>query len=107
MLQLFQNLIANGIKYNRGTEPTIHIGCKHRKGEVEISIADNGPGIPANMREKVFQIFQRLHTNRDVAGTGMGLAICRKIVESMNGKIWIEDNVKGGTVFVFTLSTNL
>lgn len=107
MLQLFQNLIANGIKYNRGAEPTIHIGCKHRKGEVEISIADNGPGIPANMREKVFQIFQRLHTNRDVAGTGMGLAICRKIVESMNGKIWIEDNVKGGTVFVFTLSTNL
>ncbi|HLP50517.1 MAG TPA: ATP-binding protein [Chitinophagales bacterium] len=107
MLQLFQNLIANGIKYNRGPEPTIHIGCKHRPGEVEISIADNGPGIPANQREKVFQIFQRLHANRDIAGTGMGLAICRKIVESMNGKIWIEDNVKGGTVFVFTLSTNL
>ncbi len=107
MLQLFQNLIANGIKYNRGANPTIHIGCKHRKGEVEISIADNGPGIPANQREKVFQIFQRLHSNRDIAGTGMGLAICRKIVESMNGRIWIEDNVKGGTVFVFTLSTNL
>ncbi len=107
MLQLFQNLIANGIKYNRGEFPTIHISCVERKGEVEISIADNGPGIPANQRDKVFQIFQRLHTNRDIAGTGMGLAICRKIVESMNGKIWIEDNVKGGTVFVFTLSTNL
>lgn len=107
MLQLFQNLIANGIKYNRGEHPTIHISCKQRKDEVEISIADNGPGIPANQRDKVFQIFQRLHTNRDIAGTGMGLAICRKIVESMNGKIWIEDNVKGGTVFVFTLSTNL
>jgi light-regulated signal transduction histidine kinase (bacteriophytochrome) len=107
MLQLFQNLIANGIKYNRGANPTIHISCKQLKGEVEISIADNGPGIPVNQREKVFQIFQRLHTNRDIAGTGMGLAICRKIVESMNGKIHIEDNVKGGTVFVFTLSTGL
>jgi len=107
MLQLFQNLIANGIKYNRGANPTIHIGCKQHKGEVEISIADNGPGIPASHREKVFQIFQRLQTNKDIAGTGMGLAICRKIVESMNGKIWIEDNVTGGTVFVFTLSTNL
>ncbi len=107
MLQLFQNLMANGIKYNRGERPTIHISCKQRKDEVEISIADNGPGIPANQRDKVFQIFQRLHSNRDIAGTGMGLAICRKIVESMNGKIWIEDNVKGGTVFVFTLSTNL
>ena len=107
MLQLFQNLMANGIKYNRGEHPTIHISCKQRKEEVEISIADNGPGIPANQRDKVFQIFQRLHSNRDIAGTGMGLAICRKIVESMNGKIWIEDNLKGGTVFVFTLSTNL
>ncbi|MBL7777563.1 MAG: tetratricopeptide repeat protein [Chitinophagales bacterium] len=103
MLQLFQNLMANGIKYNRKPNPIIHVIVKDAGTHVQIGIADNGPGIPPNQREKVFEIFQRLESNRDISGTGMGLAICRKIVESMDGKIWIEDNLPEGTVFMFTL----
>ena len=103
MLQLFQNIIGNGIKYNESLQPTIRI--KHRvfTDRVEISIADNGIGIPEHLREKAFQIFQRLHTNREYKGTGIGLAICKKIVESLEGKIHIENNPSGGSIFRIVL----
>ena len=104
MLQLFQNIIGNGIKYNENAAPVITVKCVRKKDELEISIADNGIGIPQHYREKVFEIFQRLHTAKQYKGSGIGLAICRKIVDSMNGRIWVEDNPTGGTVFKFTFS---
>jgi signal transduction histidine kinase len=103
MTQLFQNLIVNGIKYNRKPNPFVKVSVKDTDKFLVVSIADNGPGIPPEQREKVFEIFQRLSSNRDISGTGMGLAICKKIVESMGGRIWIEGNEPEGTVFLFTL----
>lgn len=103
MLQLFQNIIGNGIKYNESMQPTIRIKHRILTDKIEISIADNGIGIPEHLREKAFQIFQRLHTNREYKGTGIGLAICKKIVESLEGKISIENNPSGGSIFRITL----
>lgn len=99
MLQLFQNIIGNGIKYNESTEPTIVISHSIKGNELHITIADNGIGIPKELREKAFQIFQRVPTVKKYSGSGIGLAICKKIVDNMNGKIWIEDNPEGGSVF--------
>jgi signal transduction histidine kinase len=99
VLQLFQNIIGNGIKYNESQQPTIKIKHRIYKNEVEVTVADNGIGIPVHLREKAFQIFQRLPTTKQYSGTGIGLAICKKIVESLEGKIYIEDNPTGGTIF--------
>ncbi len=99
MLQLFQNIIGNGIKYNESAEPAIQIKHHVEGSEFSISIADNGIGIPVESREKAFQIFQRVPTAKKYSGSGIGLAICKKIVDSMGGKIWVEDNPGGGTVF--------
>jgi len=99
MLQLFQNIAGNGLKYNENVQPVIEIQYRKKDNEVEITIADNGIGIPEAYREKAFQIFQRVPTAKKYAGTGLGLALCKKIVESMNGKISIEDNPSGGTIF--------
>lgn len=107
MLQLFQNIIGNGIKYNESMQPTIRIKHRVLSDRLEISIADNGIGIPEHLREKAFQIFQRLHTNREYKGTGIGLAICKKIVESLEGKIHVESNPSGGTIFRIVLPTNV
>ncbi|MFN8286965.1 MAG: ATP-binding protein [Chitinophagales bacterium] len=102
MLQLFQNIIGNGIKYNQNAQPTVKVKCAYRASELEISISDNGIGIPEQFRERVFEIFKRLHTSQEYSGSGIGLAICRKIVETMNGKISIDENTQGGTVFRIT-----
>ncbi len=107
MIQLFQNLIANGIKYNNSEVPVIKIHCIHKKDMLEIMVADNGIGIPKHLREDAFQIFKRLHKQSDATGSGIGLAICKKIVESMGGKISIEDGQEGGTVFRLAFSKAL
>jgi signal transduction histidine kinase len=99
MLQLFQNLIANGIKYNKNATPEIRIKFTDRGDQIEIQVSDNGIGIPGHLREEVFQIFRRLQQQANVAGSGIGLSICKKIVESMDGKIRIEDRPGGGTIF--------
>jgi signal transduction histidine kinase len=99
MSQLFQNIIGNGIKYNESGGPAIHIEHQLRNNILEITISDNGIGIPKDLREKAFQIFQRLPTTKKYSGTGIGLAICKKIVESFNGKIFIDDNPTGGSIF--------
>ncbi len=99
MLQLFQNLIANGIKYNKSTTPEIRIRCTEREDHLEIQVSDNGIGIPGHLREEVFQIFKRLQQVANTPGSGIGLSICKKIVESMGGKIRIEDRPEGGTIF--------
>ena len=107
MLQLFQNIIANGIKYNENLQPAINIDCVESKEEIKISISDNGIGIPEQYREKVFQLFQRIKTAKEYSGTGLGLAICKKIVDGMNGSIQVEDNPTGGTIFKISLPLSI
>ena len=101
--QLFQNLISNSIKY-RSREPLhIEIGCIERPREWEFFITDNGIGIDPKYNEKIFIIFQRLHNRAEYAGTGIGLSICRKIVERHRGKMWVESSLGKGSTFRFTI----
>ena len=103
LTQIFQNLIGNAIKYRGEDLPTVHVSASTKNGQWEFSVADNGIGISQDYAGKVFQIFQRLHTKQEYPGTGIGLAICKKIIESNEGKIWFEPNSNGGSIFRFTL----
>jgi signal transduction histidine kinase len=103
MIQLFQNLVGNAVKYNLSGVPRVKITCTDEGTQYLFAIADNGIGIAAEFREKVFDIFQRLHSRHEFSGTGIGLTICRKIVDQMNGRIWVEDNNGAGTIFKFIL----
>nr|WP_245965025.1 sensor histidine kinase [Trinickia dinghuensis] len=101
---LFQNLIGNAIKFRNKDRPVhVHVGAKPAGDEWQISIADNGIGIAAQYFERIFVIFQRLHTRREYPGTGLGLALCKRIVEHHGGKIWLESKPGEGTTFFFTL----
>jgi light-regulated signal transduction histidine kinase (bacteriophytochrome) len=103
--QLFQNLISNALKF-RGTEPPrIEIGATPTDdGKFwKFSVADNGIGIETQYFERIFVIFQRLHAKQDYPGTGIGLAICKKIVERVGGHLWVESEIGRGTTFYFTL----
>jgi signal transduction histidine kinase len=104
LTQLFQNLIGNAIKFRpAGVAPAIHVGSRRDAGQWLFWVKDNGIGIAPEFQEKVFQIFQRLHTRRQYPGTGIGLAICKKIVEQHGGKIWIESAPGQGSTFHFSL----
>ena len=107
IMQLFQNIIGNGIKYNENPEPTITVCFEKRSTDALLSIADNGIGIPAEYREKAFQIFKRVPTEKKYEGSGIGLAICKKIVDGLGGTIAIDDNPTGGTVFLITIPLSL
>jgi light-regulated signal transduction histidine kinase (bacteriophytochrome) len=103
LVQLFQNLIANAIKFRGPDSPRIHVTASHIDGGWTFAIQDNGIGIPAKHFDRIFSIFQRLHRRSDYPGTGIGLAICKKIVERHGGRIWVESSLGQGSTFYFTL----
>lgn len=105
--QVFQNLISNGLKYYRpGTPPKLMISAEENPDHWQFSIKDNGIGIDEEYFDKIFIIFQRLHNNSQYSGTGMGLAITKKIIENMGGKIWLESEEGAGSTFHFTIFKN-
>jgi PAS domain S-box-containing protein len=103
LAQLFQNLIGNALKFRSERPLRIRVDARHSDGQWVLSVADNGIGIPSGDAERVFQMFQRLHGRSQYEGTGMGLAIVRKIVERHDGRIWLESELGKGTTFYFTL----
>lgn len=104
MEQLFQNLISNAIKYRKDDEQLhLTIGCEHHGNMVKYYVRDNGIGIAEEHFEKVFQAFKRLHSKVEYEGTGVGLAICKRIVDIHGGNIWLESTYGEGTTFYFTL----
>gem|GEM_PF-1414331 len=106
--QIFQNLIGNALKYTKdGRQAKIHIAVKISNDHWQFSVNDNGIGIEQEYFEKIFIIFQRLHNKEEFSGTGMGLAITKKIIESQGGKIWVESEEGKGSTFYFTLPKEL
>lgn len=104
MTQLFQNLIGNGVKFHStGTAPRVHVSVSERKEHWLFSVRDNGIGIEPEYREKIFEMFRRLQSSQEFSGTGIGLAICKRIVERHGGRIWFESKPGDGTTFFFTL----
>ena len=105
--QLFTNLIDNGLKYNESDPKTITISTDISLGKLILSVSDNGIGIPAEYRDKVFGIFKRLHASEQFEGTGIGLAICKKIADYYHGEIRIKGNQPKGTIFQFILPAEM
>jgi chemotaxis family two-component system sensor kinase Cph1 len=104
LLQLFQNLVGNALKFRSTVPPLITVQAEEEPGQWLFRIADNGIGMDMKYAgEKIFQVFQRLHSREEYEGTGIGLAICKKIVERHGGTIWAESQLGKGSVFYFTL----
>ncbi|MEO8370278.1 MAG: PAS domain S-box protein [Candidatus Solibacter sp.] len=106
LIQLFQNLIGNALKYRRTEDPYVQISAVEAGGWNVFSVSDNGLGIDRRFREQIFGLFKRLHTREEFPGSGIGLAICKRIAEQYGGSIWLERSVPGrGSVFCFSLPT--
>jgi signal transduction histidine kinase len=104
--QLFQNLIGNAIKFRGEAQPEITVSCQERKDDYLFAVKDNGIGIKKEYSEKIFVIFRRLHGMERYPGTGIGLSICKKIVERHGGKIWVDSDPGKGATFYFTVRRN-
>lgn len=103
MIQLFQNLIGNAIKYRGAEQPLIQVSARRTDGEWIFSVADNGIGFDMEQSSRIFNVFHRLHTDSSYEGTGIGLAVCKKIVERHGGRIWVDSAKGKGSVFYFSL----
>jgi light-regulated signal transduction histidine kinase (bacteriophytochrome) len=104
LTQLFQNLIANAIKFRGRETPRIHVSVKNQGPQWVFAVRDNGIGIAPEQQKRIFMIFQRLHHRSEFPGTGIGLAICKKIVERHGGRIWVESKPGEGAAFYFSLT---
>jgi len=103
VVQLLQNLIGNALKFRSASVPRIHVGVSEMNSEYQIEVRDNGIGIEPQYYERIFMVFQRLHNKGEYPGTGIGLAICKKVVERHGGRIWVESRPGEGSSFYFTL----
>jgi len=103
LAQVFQNLISNAIKFRTEQKPMVSVQAKRAGRHWEFSVSDNGIGIASEHQETIFVIFRRLHTRSEFPGNGIGLAICRRIVERLGGRIWVESRPGEGSTFKFTL----
>ena len=101
---MFQNLLANALKYQRASEsPQISVSATVQEEEVTFRVRDNGIGIDPQYHRYIFGLFRRLHAQNQYPGTGMGLAICERVVEQFGGRIWVESELGKGSCFCFTL----
>jgi light-regulated signal transduction histidine kinase (bacteriophytochrome) len=100
--QLLQNLLSNAIKFRGEHPPRIHVDAQRNEDEWVVSVRDNGIGIDSQFTKRIFALFQRLHTREQYPGTGIGLAICKRIVERHGGRIWVESAAGEGSTFYFT-----
>jgi len=106
MNQLMQNLIGNALKYNISAKPEIIIDAQEDEHSWTFSVKDNGIGFETKFNQKIFDIFQRLHSQSEYSGTGIGLSICKKIVERHGGKIWVNSTEGVGSTFYFSFPKN-
>jgi light-regulated signal transduction histidine kinase (bacteriophytochrome) len=103
MVQLIQNLVANAIKFRNKDHPCIHVSSEQKNGTWVFSVSDNGIGIDSEYYDRIFAIFQRLHGKTEYPGTGIGLAVCKRIVERHGGRIWADSESGKGSKFYFTM----
>ena len=103
LLQLFQNLIGNAIKYRSSEAPMVHVGASRQGDSWVFSVQDNGIGIAEQYHPRIFQLFQRLHSEKQYSGTGIGLAICQRIVDRHGGRLWVESEPNRGSTFYFSI----
>jgi len=107
MVQLFQNLVGNGIKFCKERQPRIHVSVEDNGTAWVFSVSDNGIGMTPEDSDRIFEIFKRLHSSSEYSGTGIGLAICKKIVERHGGRIWVLSESGKGATFYFTIPKEL